>query len=104
MIERFRNEPKQGFQKGDLVKLRDDVDLEAHRAGGSQVVPGVAYRVFHFERNNEDDGGDAVWIGPNDMSPQDVEDFRPELAAELREEKYKDVFPTAAKRLRKVLN
>jgi len=38
------------------------------------------------------------------MTPQDVEDFSPELAVEFTEERYKDVFPLAARYLRKALN
>ncbi|OGG53616.1 hypothetical protein A2851_01875 [Candidatus Kaiserbacteria bacterium RIFCSPHIGHO2_01_FULL_53_29] len=100
MIETLRENPKEVFKKGDLVKFKEGIDLTAF---GSEFQAATAYRVLHFE-HHDDEGGDAVWIGPNDMSPQDVEDFQPELAVELRQEKYKRVFPVATAHLRKVLN
>ncbi|OGG57608.1 hypothetical protein A2853_01935 [Candidatus Kaiserbacteria bacterium RIFCSPHIGHO2_01_FULL_55_17] len=104
MIERMRENPDEVLKKGDLVKLRDDIDPEGLELILSDVLqPGIAYRVLHLERHH-DEGGTAVWLGPNDMTPQDVEDFSPELAVEFTEERYKDVFPLAARYLRKALN
>src|SRR3989344_6096039 len=103
MIEDANENPNEKFTKGDLVKLRHGLEDPVLAALAPQLIPDTAYRVLHYE-HHDDEGGDAVWLGPNDMSPQDVEDFQPELAVELRQEKYKRVFPVATAHLRKVLN
>lgn len=102
-MRELRNEPHQKFKKNDLAKLRPNLDRATLGALAPQFVPDIAYRVFHFERH-DDEGGDAVWLGPADMSPRDVEEFMPEMATELRQEKYKAVLPIAVRHLRKVFD
>ena len=104
MTEKLRDAPKQEFKKGDLVKLRDGLKPEFLDALAPQILAGVAYRVMYFVKGKTKEEKDSVWLGPNDMSPQDVENFTPERAFELGEEKYKDAFPISTGHLRKALN
>ncbi len=114
MIEKMRGAPRETFEKGSLVKLRDDVDAAVLDALAERFKPGVVYRVFQLD-HHDDEGGDAAWIGPQDTSPQDVENFNPKLTAfyrgpgnivtaEYSEERYKHILPIATSHLKRVLD
>ncbi|MCR4281405.1 MAG: hypothetical protein NUV88_03685, partial [Candidatus Kaiserbacteria bacterium] len=95
MVEKTRNNPREKFRKSDLVMLKENVSSAVLEALADQFQPGVSYKVVYTGRQ-------VAWIGPNDMPPQDVEDFRPQLAFEQRQKRYEAVFPVATEHLRKV--
>ncbi|GEM_PF-3296929 len=104
MIEDANENPNEKFTKGDLVKLRHGLEDPVLAALAPQLIPDTAYRVLHYE-HHDDEGGDAVWLGPSDMLPHDVEDFRPELVSEEpRQERYKGVLSVSIAHLRKILH
>ena len=104
MIEDATENPNEKFAKGDLVKLRHGLEDRVLKALAPMFVPDTIYRVLCYEHHS-DEGCDSVWLGPSDMSPQDVEEFRPELVSEepIRE-RYKGVLPVSIANLRKVLH
>lgn len=101
MIERIKQNEIGPFQKGGLVKLRDDLPAEVVKALKNKFRQDEVYRIFHVDYH-DDEGGDCLWIGPYDTAEQDVSDFHPDIAQEDRYKKA--VSPVALIHLRPAVN
>ncbi len=101
MIERIQQNETGPFQKGGLVKLREDLDAKVIEVLKSKFKQGEVYKIFYVDYH-DDEGGDTVWIGSYDSSEQDVLDFHPEIAQESRYKK--TVFPVALRHLKPAVN
>lgn len=104
MIERGLENPRETFRKGDLVKLKAAFGDDVSPMLKELVKPGLAYRVIFVEHVV---GGveDTIWLGPENMSQKDVDEFNPQMSpGVLHEPRYENVAPIAESDLRKLLN
>lgn len=92
MVERIRQGPRDGFEKGQIVELRyalDEFPLDM----------GKHYRILTIERVGG--GHDGAWIGPADISEADAEEFDPSLqTADPPDPRYGSVYPVPLSHLR----
>lgn len=100
MMEEMRDTPKQIFEKGMLVKMREELP-EGTKNNWSEVLDTRAlHRVLHVGHVPE--FGEVAWIGPSDTTPRNVADFVPGM--EYTEPRYFNVVLMVTENLRTVHN
>lgn len=90
MRESLRDEPKPIFEKGMLVKLRDDVPRQIESQLAPDVVKDGAYRIVYVE--TKDDGREMLWLAPSDIPLKEVDDFSPQALDEEITHRFDRVF------------
>ena len=80
------------FRKHVQVMLKPGLAPETLKALAPQFVPHTLYMVFAVVEN-DDEGGDTLWLGPAESDWNLVDSFDP---AQLHDRQLKDVYPIAA--------
>ena len=74
-METLPDRPRNNFEKGQFVRLRDDIDEKELQ--DQDLHKGALYRILHVEYVGG--GQDGAWLGPPDMNARDIEAFKVEL-------------------------
>src|SRR3989344_3985579 len=94
-MERVRSGPRDAFEKGQLVQIKDDVDDGELGSLQKETV----YKVLGIVRVGG--GLDGAWVGPIDMSDSDVNDFdQRHLIGTPPDPRYARVHPVLLSQLR----
>jgi|SRR3989344_7134579 len=101
-------EMKQGpktseFRVGSLVKLKDNLSVMTYKTLSREFKKGEVYKVIRLDiiRNEDSKSKDSVvaWLGPSDMTEQEILEFESALEQGHHIEK---MFPVAVSHLRPV--
>ena len=70
------NAPKEIFEKGMLVRLKDDLPIAMRKRWEEVLDHDTIRRILAVE--NHPEYGEIAYVGPKNISEKNIEDFRPD--------------------------
>lgn len=99
MSERLTSKPA-NIEKGCLVKIVDSTVQQALNTLG-KPTPNVAYRVLGVTLATSNR---FIFLGPDTLSPKDVDEFDPKETDWLTDERYREVFTIPLDTVKRILH